>query len=89
MLDWRRELVCAVVVASVVRIAERAWPNPAVQLLRRILLARVDGMMLLLTMAGLLKRVLPGRGNGLAKRVETTGIGKCTFFFGLLGGFTL
>ena len=30
-----------------------------------------------------------GRENGLAKRLETTGIGKCTFFFGLVGGFTL
>ena len=45
--------------------------------------------MLLLSIAGFRKRGLSGRKNGLAKRFETTGIGKCTFFFGLEGGFTL
>ena len=52
-------------------------------------MAGVDGIMLLLSMAGFLKRLLPGRGNGLVKRVETTRIGKWAFFFGLLVGFTL
>ena len=46
-------------------------------------------MMLVLSMAGFRKRGLSGRENGLAKRFETTGIGKCTFLFGLEGGFTL
>ena len=30
VLDWMRELACAVVVASVVKMAKRAWPKPAV-----------------------------------------------------------
>ena len=32
---------------------------------------------------------LSGRENRLAKCLETTGVGKGTFFFGLVGGFTL
>ena len=32
---------------------------------------------------------MSGGENGLAKHFETTGVGKCTFFFGLVSGFTL
>ena len=71
-----RELVCAVALGSVVRRAERAWPNPAVQLLLRVRLVGEEGMMLLVLIAGFRKRCLSGRDNGLAKRLETTGVGK-------------
>ena len=52
-------------------------------------MAGVAGMMLVLSIAGFRKRGLSGGENGLAKRFETTGVGKCTFFFVLVGGFTL
>ena len=64
MLDWMCEFVSAVVVASVVRIAEMALPNPEVQLLRRVRFAAVEGMMLVLLMAVFWKRGCQGENMG-------------------------
>ena len=58
-------------------------------MLLRVPFAVVTGMMLVLSMAGFRKRGLSGRENGLAKRLETTGVGKRTFLFVFVRGFTL
>ena len=43
-------------------------------------------MMLVLLVAGFFRMVMSGRENGLAKHLETTGLGKCTDFLGFCKG---
>ena len=49
------EFVYAMLVASGVKMAERAWLNPVAKLLLRVRSAAVEGMMLVLSMTGLQK----------------------------------